>query len=94
MNFLEEWNFWNLFISSEYKSSFMCPLIIHSAVTLPAPPELAIPMLLKPQHVNKFETSGVSPNKYWVSGVNDSGPEKNFLIPAFSNMGSLLNDFC
>jgi len=39
-------------------------LIIHSAVTLPAPPELAIPILLKPQHVNKFDTSGVSPNRY------------------------------
>ena len=31
---------------------------------------------MKPQQVNKFETSGVSPNRYWVSGVNDSGPEK------------------
>ena len=67
----------------------MCPLIIHSAVTLPAPPELAIPILLKPQHVKSFLISGVSPKRYWVSGVNDSGPEKNFLIPAFYNMGNL-----
>jgi len=51
-------------MSNEYKSSFIYPLIIHSAVTLPAPPELAIPILLKPQQVNKFETSGVSPNRY------------------------------
>jgi len=57
-------------------------LIIHSAVTLPAPPELAIPILLNPQQVNKFLTSKVSPNRYCVSGVKDSGPEKNFLIPA------------
>jgi len=39
-------------------------LIIHSAVTRPAPPELAIPMLLNPQHANRFLTSEVSPNKY------------------------------
>ena len=31
----------------------------------------------------------------WIdmSGVNDSGPEKNFLIPVFSKIGSLWNDF-
>ena len=68
-------------------------MIIHSAVTLPAPPELAIPILLNPQQVNKFVTSEVSPNRYCVSGVKDSGPEKNFLIPAVSKRGSLLKDF-
>ena len=67
----------------------MCPFIIHSAVTLPAPPELAIPILLNPQHVKRLFTSGVSPKRYCVSGVNDSGPEKNFLIPAVSNSGNL-----
>jgi len=35
-------------------------------------------MLLNPQHANRFLTSGVSPNKYCVSGVKDSGPEKTF----------------
>jgi len=42
----------------------MYPLIIHSAVTLPAPPELAMPMLLNPQHVKRLLTSGVSPKRY------------------------------
>ena len=71
----------------------MYPLIIHSAVTRPAPPELAIPMLLNPQQVKRLLTSAVSPKRYWVSGVKDSGPEKNFLIPAVSKMGNLWNDF-
>ena len=74
-------------MSNEYKSSVIYPFIIHSAVTRPAPPELAIPMLLNPQQVNKFLTYAVSPKRYCVSGVNDSGPEKNFLIPAFSSIG-------
>ena len=39
------------------------PLIIHSAVTFPAPPALTIPILLKPQQTKKFLISGVSPNK-------------------------------
>ena len=33
--------------------------------------------------------SGTSPNKVFVSGVKDSGPEKNFLIPAVSKTGNL-----
>ena len=48
-----------------------------------------MPILLKPQQVKRLLTSGVSPKRYCVSGVNDSGPEKNFLIPAVSNIGSL-----
>ena len=28
-------------------------------------------------------------NMKLVSGVKDSGPEKNFLIPTFSNIGNL-----
>ena len=52
-----------------------------------------MPILLKPQEVKRLLTSGVSPKRYWVSGVNDSGPEKNFLIPAVSSIGSLWNDF-
>ena len=76
-------------MSKENKSSLICPFIIHSAVTLPAPPELAIPILLNPQQAKRFFTSFVSPNKYCVSGVKDSGPEKNFLIPAVSSIGNL-----
>jgi len=49
-------------------------------------------MLLNPQQTKKFLISGTSPNKVFVSGVKDSGPEKNFLIPAFSKSGTLLND--
>ena len=67
----------------------MWPFIIHSAVTLPAPPELAIQILLNPQHAKRFLTSGVSPKRYCVSGVKDSGPEKNFLTPVFFNIGNL-----
>ena len=47
-------------------------------------------MLFKPQHTKKFLISGASPNKVLVSGVKDSGPEKNFLIPAVSKTGNLL----
>ena len=65
------------------------PFIIHSAVTLPTPPALAIPILFKPQQTKKFLTSGTSPNKVFVSGVKDSGPAKNFLIPVFSKIGNL-----
>ena len=65
------------------------PVIIHSAVTLPTPPPLPIPILFKPQHTKKFLISGTSPNKVFVSGVKDSGPEKNFLIPAVSKTGNL-----
>ena len=36
-----------------------------------------------------FFTSGASPNKVLVSGVKDSGPEKNCLIPAFCKIGTL-----
>ena len=67
----------------------MCPLIIHSAVTFPTPPPVPIPMLFKPQHENKFFRPGTSPNNVFVSGVKDSGPAKNFLIPAFSSIGTL-----
>jgi len=49
-------------------------------------------MLLNPQQTKKFLTSGTSPNKVFVSGVKDSGPEKNILIPTFSRSGTLLND--
>ena len=73
------------------KSSLICPSIIHSAVTFPAPPPLPIPMLLNPQQTKKFLTSGTSPNNVFVSGVKDSGPAKNFLIPTFSKRGTLLN---
>ena len=65
-------------------------MINHSAVTLPTPPPLPIPILLRPQQTKKFFTSGTSPNKVLVSGVKDSGPEKNFLIPAVSKIGNLL----
>jgi len=68
----------------------MCPVINHSAVTLPTPPPLPIPILLRPQHTKKFLISGTSPNKVFVSGVKDSGPEKNFLIPADPKTGNLL----
>ena len=68
----------------------ICPLINHSAVTFPTPPPLPIPILFKPQQTKKFLISGTSPNRVFVSGVKDSGPEKNFLIPAVSNMGNLL----
>ena len=68
----------------------MWPVINHSAVTFPTPPPLPIPILFKPQLTNKFLTSGTSPNKVFVSGVKDSGPAKNFLIPAFSKTGNLL----
>ena len=71
-------------------SSLICPLINHSAVTLPTPPPLPIPILFKPQHTKKFLISGTSPNNVFVSGVKDSGPEKNFLIPAVSRIGNLL----
>ena len=47
-------------------------------------------MLFNPQHTKKFFTSGTSPNKLLVSGVKDSGPAKNFLIPAVSKTGNLL----
>ena len=65
-------------------------MINHSAVTLPTPPPLPIPILLRPQHTKKFLISGTSPKSVFVSGVKDSGPEKNFLIPAVSNTGNLL----
>ena len=61
----------------------------HSAVTLPTPPPLPIPILFNPQQTKKFLISGTSPNNVFVSGVKDSGPEKNFLIPAFSKIGNL-----
>ena len=67
----------------------MCPFIIHSAVTFPTPPPLPIPILFKPQHAKRFLNPGTSPNKLLVSGVKDSGPEKNFLIPAVSKTGNL-----
>ena len=76
-------------MSKENKSSVIYPFIIHSAVTLPAPPALAIPMLLNPQQAKSLSTSEVSPKRYCVSGVNDSGPEKNFLIPALLSNGNL-----
>ena len=47
-------------------------------------------MLFKPQDTKKFFISGTSPNNVLVSGVNDSGPAKNFLIPAFSKTGIFL----
>ncbi len=47
-------------------------------------------MLFKPQQANKFLTSGTSPKRVFVSGVKDSGPAKNFLIPTFSKRGTLL----
>ena len=47
-------------------------------------------MLFSPQHTKKFFISGTSPNNVFVSGVKDSGPAKNFLIPAFSKIGNLL----
>ena len=37
----------------------------------------------------KFLNPGTSPRSVFVSGVNDSGPAKNFLIPAFSKIGTL-----
>ena len=58
-------------------------------MALPTPPPLPIPMLFNPQQTKKFLISGTSPNKVLVSGVKDSGPEKNFLIPAVSNIGNL-----
>ena len=57
-----------------------------------APPPLPIPMLLNPQQTKKFLISGTSPNNVFVSGVKDSGPAKNFLLPAFSKSGTRLND--
>ena len=51
---------------------------------LPAPPAVTIPILLKPQQTKKFFTSGASPRREFVSGVKDSGPEINFLIPTFA----------
>jgi len=74
------------------RSSLIWPFIIHSAVTYQATPPLPIPMLFNPHHTNKFLISGTSPNNVFVSGVKDSGPAKNFLIPAFSNSGTRLND--
>ena len=58
-------------------------------MTLPTPPALAIPILFNPQQTKKFFTSGASPNNVLVSGVKDSGPAKNFLIPVFSKIGNL-----
>ena len=55
-------------------------------------PPLPIPILLNPQQTKKFLTSGTSPNNVFVSGVKDSGPAKNFLIPIFSKSGTLLKD--
>ena len=52
-------------------------------MTFPTPPALAIPMLFNPQQTKKFFTSGTSPRSEFVSGVKDSGPAKNFLIPVF-----------
>ena len=49
-----------------------------------------MPILFKPQQTKKFLISGTSPNKVLVSGVKDSGPEKNFLIPVVSKIGNLL----
>ena len=49
-------------------------------------------MLLNPQQTKKFLNSGTSPNNVFVSGVKDSGPEKNFLIPAFFKIGTLFKD--
>jgi len=46
-------------------------------------------MLFNPQHTKKFLISGTSPSNVFVSGVKDSGPEKNFLIPAVSRIGNL-----
>ena len=48
-------------------------------------------MLFNPQHANKFFIFGISPKRVFVSGVNDSGPAKNFRIPAFSKIGTLFN---
>ena len=49
-------------------------------------------MLLNPQQTKKFLISGTSPNNVYVAGVNDSGPARNFLIPAFCKSGTLLKD--
>src|SRR5210317_173026 len=73
-------------------SSLICPVINHSAVTFPTPPPLPIPILFNPQLKNKFLTSGTSPKRVLVSGVKDSGPAKNFLIPTFSRTGNLIID--
>ena len=58
-------------------------------MTLPTPPALAIPILFNPQQTKKFLTSGTSPSNVLVSGVKDSGPAKNFLIPTFYSIGNL-----
>ena len=39
-----------------------------------------MPMLFKPQQANRFFKPGTSPKSVFVSGVNDSGPEKIFLF--------------
>ena len=44
------------------------------------------------QHANKFFNPGTSPKRVFVSGVKDSGPARNFLIPTFSKRGTLLKD--
>ena len=51
--------------------------------------ELVVKTLVQ-ERDKKFLTSGTSPNKVLVSGVKDSGPAKNFLIPAVSKTGNLL----
>ena len=54
---------------------------------------MPIPTLFNPQLKNKFLISGTSPKRELVSGVKDSGPAKNFLIPICSKTGNLFSDF-
>src|SRR5688572_10719201 len=74
-------------MSTDHKSMVGRPSIIHSARYFPAPPELAMPMELKPVITNRFPNSGVSPMSQLLSGVKLSGPLTNFSNPHFSSAG-------
>ena len=56
-------------------------------MSLPAPPEFAIPAELKPAATKKWRSSGASPRMKLPSGVKLSGPLRSILILAVSRQG-------
>ena len=64
------------------------PSTIHCAISEPAPPESRMPSELRPHAAKNPRSSGTSPSNGPLSGVNDSGPQKNWRIPASCSDGN------
>ena len=64
------------------------PSMIHCATVRPIPPPVRMPMEFRPAATKKFFSSGASPTIGSRSGVKLSGPQKNFLMPICSVIGT------